>query len=61
MKAGHLDAVELLIDYEVDINSLVNDGASALTIARQFLREGHPITQFLIDNGAIDPTEEDEL
>ena len=58
---GHLDAVELLLYYEVDINSLTYDGLSALTIAREFLRENHPVTTFLIENGAIDPTEEEEL
>lgn len=61
VKGGHLEAVELLIDYEVDINSLTNDGASALTIAREYLREDHPVITLLIENGALDPMEEEEL
>lgn len=56
-----MEAVELLLEYEVNINSLTESGASALTIAREFLKEEHPITKFLIENGAIDPFEEEEL
>ena len=61
VRNGHLEAVELLLYYKVDINSLVYEGSSALGIAREYLPEGHEVIDFLIQNGAVDPNEEEEL
>ena len=61
VRGGHFDAVDLMIDYDVDINSLTNAGDSPLTIAKNLLREGHPVTHLLIAHGGFDPIEEEEL
>jgi prolyl 4-hydroxylase len=54
-RGGHIDVISLLLEHDVDINARTHDGkgSSPLNVALTMLREDHPVTQFLIDLGAI--------
>ena len=54
-RAGHIHIVELLLEHDVDINARTHGGkgGSPLNVAVNTLSLKHPISQFLIDNGAV--------
>ncbi|KAI2501698.1 hypothetical protein MHU86_12766 [Fragilaria crotonensis] len=54
-RAGHIHIVELLLEHDVDINARTHGGkgGSPLNVAMNTLSLKHPISQFLIENGAI--------
>ena len=54
VRAGHLDAVELLVEHGADINSVTNKGmgVSPYYIAMRSLSEDHPVTEYLQSLGA---------
>ena len=55
VRGGHIDVVKLLLEHDVDINARTHrgKGGSPLNLALETLREEHPLTNFLIENGAI--------
>ena len=55
VRAGHIDVVKLLLKHDVDINARTHGGkgGSPLNLAVEILSEEHPLTNFLIENGAI--------
>lgn len=56
-RAGNKKVIELLLNYNVNINNLADDGRSALAIARVFLTEDHEVINYLLENGALDHEE----
>jgi ankyrin repeat protein len=61
VRSGHLKAVELFIEHNIDINKITYTGVSPLNIAREFLGKDHAVTKKLVENGAIDINVEGEL
>lgn len=55
VRAGHLDAVELLVQHGADVNAVTNEGygVSPYYIAVRNLSEDHPVTEYLHSLGAI--------
>jgi prolyl 4-hydroxylase len=55
VRAGHVEAIEFLLDYDADINARTNKGkgGSPLNVAIKILAVDHPVTKFLIANGAV--------
>ena len=54
VRSGNLESVKLLIDLGADIGAKVLSGGAALWVAKYYLDEDHPVTQYLIDIGAPD-------
>ena len=54
VRSGNLESVKLLVDLGADIGAKVLSGGAALWIAKYYLEENHPVTQYLIDIGAPD-------
>jgi len=58
---GHLPFVEELISrYHVDINARMNDGQTALSLARNHFFPHRTVITFLRANGGVDGVEEEE-
>jgi ankyrin repeat protein len=53
IRAGHHEAVDLLVQHGADINYVTLQGYSPLYLARHHLTEDHPITQLLLSLGAV--------
>lgn len=53
-RAGHIEVIALLLKHDIDINARTHNGkgGSPLNVAVNTLSEKHPISRFLIDNGA---------
>lgn len=56
VRAGHIDAVRLLVEHGADVNAVTNfgTGVSPYHIARKSLSPSHPVAEFLAELGAID-------
>jgi hypothetical protein len=54
-RGGHTDAIELLLAHGADINARTHGGkgSSPLNVAISALSEKHPVSQFLIEMGAL--------
>ena len=54
-RAGHVDVLRVLLEHNVDINARTHGGkgGSPLNLAVSMLSPKHPVSQFLIENGAI--------
>lgn len=54
-RGGHVDAVELLLAHGADINARTHEGkgSTPLHVAVSALSEKHPVSQFLISQGAL--------
>jgi ankyrin repeat protein len=57
VRSGDLEMVQYLVQLGCDVGAKVDNGGSALWIAKQFLDYDDPIVNFLIDIGA--PADED--
>jgi hypothetical protein len=53
-RGGHVEVIALLLEHDADINARTNmgRGSSPLNIAFSALGQNHPVTKFLIENGA---------
>lgn len=54
-RAGHAEAVQMLVGLGVDINARTHNGTGGtpLNIAITSLSEKHPVSQYLISRGAL--------
>jgi ankyrin repeat protein len=56
VRAGHMEAVALLVEHGADINAVTNNGVgvSPYYIAKKNLTPEHPVSQYLQSLGALD-------
>ena len=53
VRAGHVEAVQIILLNGGNINHLAGSGQSPLSIALEYLGKEHEITNFLRENGGI--------
>ena len=54
VRAGHVEAVRVILGFGGNINLQTYTGVSPLNIALEHLGEDHEMTKFLEENGAVD-------
>lgn len=58
VRAGNIEVMKLLLDHGADVNQETYYQQNPLSIARQFHGNGHEVTKFLLEMGAIGAEQE---